>query len=194
LLSFLIIYPASIFAGDLENIIDRLSSVDSFHADFIQKSTDDTGHLLHSSTGEFWIKKPGMLYFHIKDPDESIMVSNGDKLWFYDVPLNQVIIKSFEEFLKDSPIKLIMYNQNKKWKSYEVKQLGDSFKITPKYNTLPVSLTISVTSDGIIDKFSILEDGITNSYILKSGQYNQISSNKFIFNLPKDIALDDQSN
>ena len=40
--------------------------------------------------GELWVKRPNLFNWHMTSPDESVLVSDGQTLWFYNPFVEQV--------------------------------------------------------------------------------------------------------
>lgn len=56
----------------------------SFHASFTQKVTDGSGNAVQDGQGDLWVKRPNLFNWHMTQPDESVLVSDGKTLWFYN--------------------------------------------------------------------------------------------------------------
>ena len=68
-------------ASDLKSRVDKVSS---FHASFTQKVTDGSGNAVQDGQGDLWVKRPNLFNWHMTQPDESVLVSDGKTLWFYN--------------------------------------------------------------------------------------------------------------
>ncbi|PIJ51307.1 outer-membrane lipoprotein carrier protein LolA [Erwinia sp. OLTSP20] len=172
----------------------RLNKVSSFHASFSQKVTDASGANVQDGQGELWVKRPDLFNWHMTAPDESVLISDGKTLWFYNPFVEQVSATWLKDATGNTPFMLIARNQSGDWAQYNVKQQGDNFVLTPKKDNGNLKqFTISVTPSGTINQFSAIEqDGQRSHYTLKSQQNGAISPDKFTFTPPKGVTVDDQ--
>ncbi|MFB6422015.1 MAG: outer membrane lipoprotein chaperone LolA [Candidatus Malihini olakiniferum] len=178
-------------ARDLQN---RLNKVNSFYATFIQKITSAEGEAFQESQGELWLKRPNLFNWKTTIPDESVLISDGKTLWFYNPFLEQVTAICVKDATGNTPFMLITRNDAITWKQYKVLQHGDNFELTPKTANGNLSqIVINVNSRGIIKSFSATEkDGQYSNYILQNHQNGAVDSSKFTFMLPKGVTIDDQ--
>lgn len=172
----------------------RLGKVKSFHASFTQKVTDGSGQSVQDGEGELWVKRPNLFNWHMTAPDESVLISDGKTLWFYNPFVEQVSATWLKDATSNTPFMLIARNQGSDWQQYNIKQQGDNFELTPKSADGNLKqFTINVSSNGTINQFSAVEqDGQRSSYALKAQQNGTVSADKFQFTPPQGVTLDDQ--
>lgn len=185
---------ASVLADASSELKQRLDKVKSFHATFSQKVTDGSGASVQDGDGEMWVQRPNLFNWHMTAPDESILISDGKTLWFYNPFVEQVSASWLKDATSNTPFMLIARNQASDWKQYNVSQKGDNFSLTPKsIDGNLKQFDINVSPNGTINQFSAIEqDGQRSSYALKSQQNGAISADKFTFTPPKGVTLDDQ--
>lgn len=178
-------------AGDLKG---RLDKVNTFHASFSQKVTDGSGSAVQEGQGDLWVKRPNLFNWHMTEPDESILISDGKTLWFYNPFVEQVSANWLKDVTSNTPFMLIARNQAGDWSQYNIKQSGDDFVLTPKKGAGNLKqFTINVGRDGTINSFSAVEqDGQRSSYALKSQPTTQVDASKFTFTPPAGVTVDDQ--
>jgi len=188
----LVITP--IFAMTTQDLQIRLSKVNSFHATFSQRVTNAEGTIIQQGKGKLWIKRPNFFNWQMILPDENVLISDGKTLWFYNPFIKQVTVTWLKDIINNTPFMLIMCNNPYDWQQYNIKQQDDNFKLTPKIsNNNLKQFTITVTANGVIKVFSIIEqDGQKNTYFFKEQSNSIINANKFKFSLPKSVTLDDQ--
>ncbi|WNN53849.1 outer membrane lipoprotein chaperone LolA [Hafnia alvei] len=178
-------------SSDLQS---RLNKVNSFHSSFTQTVTTADGAAVQQGEGELWVKRPNLFNWHMTSPDESVLVSDGKTLWFYNPFVEQVTATRLDSATSNTPFMLITRNDAKEWNQYNVKQTGDTFDLTPKSqkNNLK-KFTISVSPTGTINSFTAVEqDGQSSAYKLKSQQSGVVDASKFQFTPPKGVTVDDQ--
>ncbi|MFB6434731.1 MAG: outer membrane lipoprotein chaperone LolA [Candidatus Malihini olakiniferum] len=178
-------------ASDLQN---RLNKVRTFHAMFTQKVTTAEGIALQESQGELWLKRPNLFNWKTTMPDESILISDGKTLWFYNPFVEQVTATWVQDTIGNAPFMLISRNDARKWGEYNICQYGDNFELTPKTPKGNLhQFSINVNATGIITNFTATEqDGQRSNYTLTNQQTSAVDSSKFTFILPKGVLLDDQ--
>ena len=185
---------ASVLADASSDLQQRLNKVSSFHASFTQKVTDSSGANVQDGEGELWVQRPNLFNWHMTQPDESVLVSDGKTLWFYNPFVEQATATWLKDATSNTPFMLIARNQSSDWQQYNIAQKGDDFELTPKSSNGNLKqFTINVTSAGTINQFSAIEqDGQRSSYQLKSQKNGAISPDKFTFTPPKGVTVDDQ--
>ncbi|PHM61320.1 outer membrane lipoprotein chaperone LolA [Xenorhabdus ishibashii] len=184
----------SAWANAMQDLQGRLGKVNSFHASFTQTVTSNDGSTVQQGEGELWIKRPNLFNWHMTSPDESVLVSDGKTLWFYNPFVEQVTANWLKEATGNTPFMLIARNDPADWKQYKVMQNGNNFELIP-YNTNGnlKHFSITVTSEGTIQKFTAVEqDGQKSAYQLKGQQNVNVDAAKFKFTVPEGVTLDDQ--
>ena len=173
---------SSVWADAASDLKSRLDKVSSFHASFTQKVTDGSGAAVQEGQGDLWVKRPNLFNWHMTQPDESILVSDGKTLWFYNPFVEQATATWLKDATGNTPFMLIARNQSSDWQQYNIKQNGDDFVLTPK-----------ASNDGTIHQFSAVEqDDQRSSYQLKSQQNGAVDAAKFTFTPPQGVTVDDQ--
>ena len=187
---------SSVWADAASDLKSRLDKVSSFHASFTQKVTDGSGNAVQEGKGDLWVKRPNLFNWHMTQPDESILVSDGKTLWFFNPFVEQATATWLKDATSNTPFMLIARNQSSDWQQYNIKQTGDEFVLTPKGSTGNLKqFTINVSSNGTINQFSAVEqDDQRSSYQLKSQQNGAVDASKFTFTPPKGVTVDDQRN
>ena len=93
-----------------DSISEKLSAllrpIESMSANFTQQLFDADDSEVELFEGVFKLAKPGKMLWHIKQPMEQKLVSDGEVLWIYDPDLEQVVIESFAGKIKSTPIAL----------------------------------------------------------------------------------------
>lgn len=146
---------SSVWADAASDLKSRLDKVSSFHASFTQKVTDGSGAAVQEGQGDLWVKRPNLFNWHMTQPDESILVSDGKTLWFYNPFVEQATATWLKDATGNTPFMLIARNQSSDWQQYNIKQNGDDFVLTPKASNGNLKqFTINVGRDGTIHQFS----------------------------------------
>lgn len=106
----LVAFPAS--AGEaLERLKDFTQGLESFTAGFVQTRYDEDQEPIRESKGLAWLKRPGLFRWEYREPYQQMIVADGERLWIYDVDLEQVTVKKTERALGTAPIMLLSDSQ-----------------------------------------------------------------------------------
>jgi len=94
-----------------ESASDRLNvfveSVVTFKASFTQTVVDQQGEIIEQAEGLFLLERPGKFRWDYLEPYPQHIVADGQRIWFYDVDLEQVTVKAQLETLADTPATLL---------------------------------------------------------------------------------------
>ncbi|PPK20961.1 outer membrane lipoprotein carrier protein LolA, partial [Klebsiella pneumoniae] len=101
---------SSVWADAASDLKSRLDKVSSFHASFTQKVTDGSGAAVQEGQGDLWVKRPNLFNWHMTQPDESILVSDGKTLWFYNPFVEQATATWLKDATGNTPFMLIARN------------------------------------------------------------------------------------
>ena len=181
------------------NLMNKLNKFAYFSADFTQKILTDNGDLLQEGAGNLAISKPNLVNWKTKSPDETLIVSDGDTLWFYDPFIEQASAYSLAHAINNTPILLLTSDDPTLWQQYDVTENGLRFEVLPKSADSQIkklTLRFVETSSKTLE---IAEFSFKDA----TGQISQINltnfSNKikpkdalFKFTLPEGVRLEDK--
>ncbi len=179
-----------------QQLMAKLSKLAFFSADFSQKILSSQGELLKQGGGSLAISKPNLINWKTTSPDETMIISDGNTLWFYDPFIEQASAYSLAKSIHNTPILLLTSDEPALWQQYQVTQEKQRFIITPTNKSSQIKrLTLGFNGDNAqLNEFSF-EDA--------TGQVSQISlhnfnskdkpdSAMFTFTLPEGVRLEDQ--
>lgn len=176
---------------DLEQ---RLNKVNSFSANFLQKVVDPENENLMRASGTILVKRPNLFKWETLEPEENLVISNGEVVWFYNPFVEQVTITWLSQVINGTPLALITKNKTKLWEKYNISRDGDQFSLIAKDKQIGQKLIIRVDKQGRIENFAIVEqDGQKSNFELQdfNSKVNTLE-NDFEFNIPDGVELDDQ--
>ena len=84
-----------------------LKSSKSLTADFKQVLINEAGSPYQSSSGLFYLQRPGKFRWDYIKPFQQQIVSTSGKVWFYDADLEQVTFKTLDESVGSTPALLL---------------------------------------------------------------------------------------
>jgi outer membrane lipoprotein carrier protein len=177
--------------------MDKLGTIKFFSADFTQEVLDADGNVLKNASGTLAVKKPNLVHWNTAEPDESLIVSDGQTLWFLDPFVEQVSAFLIDKALMNTPILLLTSSDPELWQHYSVSSMNENNFLIHASDTNSQVKTLELRfKDNIneLDSFTILDaTGQLSTFKLSKLEQN-ISPDSALFNfiIPEGIELDDQ--
>ncbi len=172
-----------------------LQGMETMKASFTQSVMDVKGSILQQSKGRIALKKPQMLRWEVSEPEESLMIADGNTVFNIDPFVEQVTMISQKSLTNNNPLMLLISNEDSHWKSIEVSKQGDQYTIKSLATDSPITLVLLE-----FDKQSHLRSLISidrqqqkNELIFADSEINQgLQADLFQYNIPENWAVDDQ--
>lgn len=181
--------------GPADDLRRFFKDVHSYTARFTQVVLDDSLNLLQESAGTLWIERPDRFRWDYDVPFKQQIVSDGERIWVYDVELRQVTVRNLAGGLGVAPA-ILLAGRGQLDDDFVVKSLGGQGKLQ-WMQLLPRS-----RDGGFEDirvgfeqgKIRLLEmiDGFgqTTRIALREGEENiAISPSKFVFTPPPGVDI-----
>lgn len=183
---------ASSNESDKQELQKLLKQTQSLSAEFEQQVKDEQGEVLQTLSGRLKLKRPASLYWHTKKPDESVMVANGSKVWYYNPFVEQVTIYAQQDMVDDSPLLLVLDSNGNQWQNYNVSSDGNRYFVEHETNGSQLEL---VFSDEKLTEITLVQaQGERTELMLSDVVLNEtISDEQFVFEVPAGVDVDDQS-
>jgi len=86
---------------------DFLANTQTLEATFQQTLRTHEGEVLQQTEGEFYLDRPGRFRWNYRSPYEQVIVSDGERIWIYDVELQQVTVQKQSAGLPATPMALL---------------------------------------------------------------------------------------
>jgi outer membrane lipoprotein carrier protein len=86
---------------------DFISSTESWQANFDQQLMDEEGNVLETASGIFSLLRPNRFRWEYQMPWEQQIVADGERIWLYDVDLEQVTVRDMQGSLGSTPAALL---------------------------------------------------------------------------------------
>jgi outer membrane lipoprotein carrier protein len=172
----------------------KLDNVANFSSEFTQQVIDANGNTIQQSSGTLSLAKPNKINWHTIEPDESLIISDGKALWFFDPFIEQVTIYKLTSALANTPILLLTDNTDDSWQKYYVTQSNESSYVIHALDidSQVKSLTLNF-ADNIISQVIIVDaTGQTSTINLSNQNFALNSSHLFNFTVPEGVTVDDQ--
>ena len=105
------------------------TNVDTLQASFSQRVTDETGMTLDSTSGTFYLSRPGRFRWDYKsfDPDfpqGQQIVSDGKLITFYEPDLETATQRSFSDAVEQVPTMVLMQSGGDLDKHFQIRDYG----------------------------------------------------------------------
>jgi outer membrane lipoprotein carrier protein len=171
-----------------------LQGFSSFSAQFEQEVVDIEGEVLQNATGKLLLKQPNKLFWEVYEPDENLLIADGQNLWHVDPFVEQVVVVEQQSATQNNPIVLLTQQSQAQWEGFEVTLEGANFVVSPTDPDGQIAkLELHFEQTQLIG-LTIYDRQQQKSVI----QFSDIQSNLslpdsiFEFSLPDGFILDDQ--
>lgn len=172
----------------------RIKKLNTFEADFAQKVVDVDGKTIMQGKGKVYLSHPSLIRWHALEPDENLLVSDGQTLWMYNIDLEQVTATDAKQAIDSTPFALLASDDEALWQNYAVSKQDKAYVITPKAQSGQVARLL-VYFDG--NRFSrlVIEDisKQRSEFAFDKVKTNDsLAKTLFKFTVPEGVELDDQ--
>jgi len=99
--------PMLAHAGGVDRLKAFIAGARTAEADFTQTVADRSGRVTQEASGTMAFARPGKFRWDYRAPYEQVIVGDGEKLWLYDVDLEQVSVKPLGEVVAGTPAALL---------------------------------------------------------------------------------------
>lgn len=170
-----------------------LNTMQQFQAQFEQQVVDEQGEVIQESSGRMALARPNQFHWQVTEPDEELMVADGNALWLYNPFLEQVTIMDFQKALQQSPFMLLMSDDAAAWDEYTISQISNGFSIKPNAPQLIAEIRIELNGNEISHLILLDSQGKTSAFSLSQFDANSSLPNAlFHFTVPQGVEIDDQ--
>jgi len=195
ILSLMFTMSFSTLAGDLEQLRSQLNLLNSFTAKFEQVVKDDQGDVLQSGQGEIALQQPNKISWQ---QDDTLLISDGDKTYYFDSFAEQVSIFKSEKLIQSTPFILLTSNDENLWQQYTVKMNKGAYTVSPKSldNAQVSALVIRFSDKNKGLKGLEIKDvsGQTSYFNFSKANVNpELKAEMFKFEIPAGVEVDDQT-
>jgi outer membrane lipoprotein carrier protein len=94
-------------AATLDRLREFVRETQTARAQFTQTVVDRAGRTTQRAQGEFLLSRPGKFRWTVDQPYKQLIVGDGEKIWFYDEDLQQVIVRGSRDALGATPAALL---------------------------------------------------------------------------------------
>lgn len=176
-------------------LINFFNNVKTLSADFKQVVLDEELVMIQETSGKLWIQRPGKFRWNYLLPYQQQIISNGSKIWTYDIDLAQVTVRPMTKALGQTPASLIAGKGRIKDK-FIIKHQGkigslDWTQLTSKDKESQFGKVRVGFENGQIKILEMIDNfGQTTRIVLsKVRQNKKINSKKFQFKAPEGVDV-----
>ncbi|PCJ22283.1 MAG: outer membrane lipoprotein carrier protein LolA [Gammaproteobacteria bacterium] len=126
------------WADDADLLLDVLQQQRSMQAEFTQSITDTLGREIQASRGSLKIQKPKQFLWRTSEPFEQEIISDGEKMWVFDVDLDQLTIQPVDQQWDSTPALLLTGDEDEVRKNFVI-QLVSKDAQSLIFNVSPVA-------------------------------------------------------
>ena len=187
------------YADDSALLRAKLTKVDSLHSSFTQKVTDINKKPIQSGSGVFALAYPNQFYWHLTEPDESLIVADGANLWVYNPFAEEVTVMDVAQAVDASPMALLVHRDEETWSRYFVSKKKSSkalecFEIKSKtVNSSVVDVSVCFNKHQIATFSLTDEQGNFSQFTLaEQREVTKDEAKLFKFAIPDNVDIDDQ--
>lgn len=196
-LAFCIATPAGAeqARSDYEQLREKLAAIDTLHANFEQQVYDERDELQETLTGELTLKRPHFLRWETSAPDHSIMVADGEAVWYYNAFVEQVSIFDQAQDLEQNPMLVLLSDDEDAWQRFSVTYADDFWHVREHESSYAqVSLAVAFTANDTLKTLRIDDgQGQVSVFHLADVQLNQpVSDSMFSLSVDTHVEIDDQ--
>jgi len=193
---FSVVSSVSLAAGSASQKLSIfVQSVVTFHAQFEQTVLDSQGGLMEQAKGQFLLERPGKFRWDYYQPYPQEIVADGQRIWFYDVDLEQVTVKSQKEALMDTPATLlsgeVLPEEKYLIRDIESDDGYDWVELTPKQTEASFQ-TVRFAFDDKGLKQMVMQDNFdqyTRLVFSDTSENTEIDAEKFTFIAPAGVDV-----
>ncbi|HAB78676.1 MAG TPA: outer membrane lipoprotein carrier protein LolA [Glaciecola sp.] len=172
-----------------------LAKINTLQASFTQVVNDSEGQPLQSSSGNLILQQPDRVYWQVLVPDETLLIANGERVFYVDEFVEQVSIFSQKDMISNNPLMLLTSSDDEVWEQFSVVQQNLAYVVTPINNEGQITqLTLRFIQDELT-QFTLLDNqGQVSQFTLNGTVLNMpLPINQFSYAIPEGFSVDDQT-
>ncbi|PYE35608.1 outer membrane lipoprotein carrier protein [Idiomarina fontislapidosi] len=176
-----------------QQLQEKMQQLKSVQATFEQTVTGSGGDVLQSLTGELALQRPAMLRWRSNPPDDTLLVADGESVWYYNPFVEQVTVYAQSNAVENSPLLLLMEGTQARWQQFDVSydEADGAFDVINE--ATGNELTLSFDGDTLTRIVLKQKQGDTTTIALDDVVMNEtLATDQFQFNVPEGVEVDDQ--
>ncbi len=182
-----------------KGIIDRLSALKTFKADFYELITYSNGAVSDTWRGKIYFKNPDKLRLEVKQPDKQLIISDGKTVWLYFKKKNEAYKRDVTTLVKEvSPSYIFMDTTKCTAELDTLTETEALFTLKPKNPegalVLIDKIQLSVSLDDTLPERVVIYDKEKNTFdfhFSKRKADKKLRDKLFLFKPPKNCKVYD---
>lgn len=182
----------SLFAEPAADLQALLQPVAAIKANFKQTVYNERQKVIQTASGNLEFKRPNLFRWQVELPDANLVVTDGNKLWNYDVELEQVTVQDFTANKQVSPVSFLFDDVKKLKQDFIIIKSGNNnFKLTPrKENSNFVNVEVTFKANKISALRLLDHLNQTSVFDFKQVQNNpKLDNTRFTFVPPAGVDV-----
>jgi outer membrane lipoprotein carrier protein len=194
----LLLFTSSTLAeviNDKHALRGLLAKINTLQASFTQVVNNSEGKPLQSSSGNLILQQPDRVFWQVLVPDETLLIANGERVFYVDEFVEQVSIFSQKDMISNNPLMLLTSSDDEVWEQFSVVQQNLAYVVTPINNEGQITqLTLRFIQDELT-QFTLLDNqGQVSQFTLNGTVLNMpLPINQFSYAIPEGFSVDDQT-
>jgi outer membrane lipoprotein carrier protein len=119
----LVAWPGLAPAGAIEQLREFATGTKSARGEFSQQQVRASGRPADTASGTFAFSRPGRFRWEVTVPYEQLIVTDGERLHFYDKDLRQVTVRRVGDAIAATPA-AILFGSNELDASFTLRETG----------------------------------------------------------------------
>jgi outer membrane lipoprotein carrier protein len=172
-----------------------LASAKTITANFKQTLINEAGDPFQSSSGVFYLQRPGKFRWDYTKPFQQQIISTSGKVWFYDTDLEQVTIKKLDESVGSTPA-LLLSGDVPLEDNYTIEQQGSEgnmhwVKLVPKSQDSTFKYVLIGLEKGVLSGMQLNDNfgQLTRIYFSNLKVNQPVEANLFEFKAPAGVDV-----
>ena len=179
-----------------DSLLNFFTNVRTVHAAFTQEVLDTERNVIQQSSGSMWLSRPGRFRWNYEKPYKQLIVADGERVWMYDVDLEQVTVRKVDNVIGNAPALLLSGNAPLE-ENFEIQEQPASedgllwVKLIPKQADTGFDSMLIGFKDDILHRME-LQDSLGNlTHLVFTGTQRNIDidDSQFTFTPPKGVDV-----
>lgn len=191
----MVLFMHTASAGGLEDLKHFYTHTQSVSADFVQVVTNQQGGKIQEVQGVMLLKRPNQFRWDYQAPYAQQIMSDGKKVWLYDIELAQVTVNDISQGTGASPAALLAGDAHLE-KNFTLTQIDKQDNIawisaTPKRPDSGFEKILLGFKAGQIHKMELHDSfgQLTSISFSRVMQNPKVADKALKFNLPKGVDM-----
>ena len=116
-------WPVAASAAAIDQLREFATATKAARGEFTQQQVRANGRLGESASGRFAFARPGKFRWEVTAPYEQLIVTDGERLHFYDKDLKQVTVRKVGDAIAATPA-AILFGSNDLDASFTLREAG----------------------------------------------------------------------